>query len=124
VLFPSRSEIAIHRHWCLRRWITPTARNRLSHYLWSDLLAIECAFHEDLPMSVKEQVLQAIHRPPDDIDFRDVADEIAFLSALRKAERDIKEGRISTNEQMKARLAEWTAQCHELPLTTSSQSKK
>lgn len=31
-----------------------------------------------LDMSVKEQVLQAIQRLPDDIDFRDVADEIAL----------------------------------------------
>ncbi len=59
-------------------------------------------------MSIKDQVLQAIHRLPDDIDYRDVADEIAFLAALRLAEGDIKEGRLVTNEQMKARIAEWT----------------
>ena len=57
-------------------------------------------------MSVKEQVLQAIHRLPDDIDYRDVAEEIAFLSAVREAERDIEEGRLLTNEQMKARITE------------------
>jgi predicted transcriptional regulator len=60
-------------------------------------------------MSVKEQVLQAIHQLPDDIDYRDVADEIAFLAAVREAERDIAEGRLVTNEQMKARIAEWVA---------------
>ena len=60
-------------------------------------------------MSVKEQVLQAIHRLPDDIDYRDVADEIAFLAAMREAERDIAEGRLVTNEQMKARIGEWVA---------------
>ena len=60
-------------------------------------------------MSVKEQVLQAIHRLPDDIDYRDVADEIAFLAAVREAERDISEGRLVSSEQMKARIAEWTA---------------
>jgi predicted transcriptional regulator len=59
-------------------------------------------------MSVKEQVLQAIHRLPDDIDYRDVAEEIAFLAAIEEAERDIEEGRLVTNEQMKARIAEWT----------------
>ena len=59
-------------------------------------------------MSVKEQVLQAINRLPDDIDYRDVADEIAFLSAVREAGRDIEHGRVITNEQMKARIAEWT----------------
>ena len=38
-------------------------------------------------MSVKEQV-------PDDIDYRDVTDEIAFLAALREAEEDIQSGRL------------------------------
>ena len=60
-------------------------------------------------MSVKDQVLQAIHRLPDDIDYRDAADEIAFLVAVREAERDIEEGRVISNEQMKARVAGWTA---------------
>jgi hypothetical protein len=59
-------------------------------------------------VSVKEEVLQAINRLPDDIDYRDVADEIAFLSAIREAEHDIKQGRLITNEQMKARIGEWT----------------
>ena len=59
-------------------------------------------------MSVKEQVLQAINRLPDDIDYRDAADEIAFLTAVREAERDIEQGRLVTNEQMKARIGEWT----------------
>jgi predicted transcriptional regulator len=55
-------------------------------------------------MSVKDQVLRAIHRLPDDIDYRDVAEEIAFLAAVREAERDIDEGRLVADEQMKARL--------------------
>ena len=57
----------------------------------------------------KDQVLQAINRLPDDIDYRDVADEIAFLSAMQEAERDIDQGRLITNEHMKARIDEWTA---------------
>ncbi|MBA3833209.1 MAG: hypothetical protein H0X34_15205 [Chthoniobacterales bacterium] len=60
-------------------------------------------------MSVKEQVLQAINRLPDDINFRDVTEEIAFLAAVREAEQDIEQGRVITNEQMKARIGEWTA---------------
>jgi predicted transcriptional regulator len=60
-------------------------------------------------MSVKEQVLQAIHRLPDDIDYRDVADEVAFLAAVREAEHDINAGRLVANNQMKARIAEWIA---------------
>jgi predicted transcriptional regulator len=60
-------------------------------------------------MSVKDQVLQAIQRLPDDIDYRDVADEIAFLAAVREAERDIDEGRLVANEDMKARISGWVA---------------
>lgn len=59
-------------------------------------------------MSVKEQVLQAINRLPDDIDYRDAAEEIALLAAVREAERDIEQGRLVTNEQMKVRIGEWT----------------
>jgi hypothetical protein len=44
---------------------------------------------------VKEQVLQAIQRLPNDIDFRDVTDEIALLAAVQEAERDIQDGRLS-----------------------------
>ena len=59
-------------------------------------------------MSVKEQILQAVERLPDDIDYRDASEEIAFLAAVREAERDIEDGRLVTNEQMKTRIAEWT----------------
>ena len=59
-------------------------------------------------MSVKEQILQAVERLPDNIDYRDASEEIAFLAAVREAERDIEDGRLVTNEQMKARIAEWT----------------
>jgi len=59
-------------------------------------------------MSVKEQVLQAINRLPPDANFRDVAEEIAFLAAMREAEQDIADDRLIINEQMKTRIGEWT----------------
>ena len=59
-------------------------------------------------MSVKEQVLQAIQRLPEDIDFRDVADEIALLAAVHEAETDIREGRLVSNAQMRSRIEGWT----------------
>jgi predicted transcriptional regulator len=59
-------------------------------------------------MSVKEQVLQAIHRFPDDMNYRDAAEEIAFLAAVHEAEREIEEGRLVTNEEMRTRIAEST----------------
>jgi predicted transcriptional regulator len=60
-------------------------------------------------MSVKEQVLQAIQRIPKDIDFRDVTDEIALLAAVQEAERDIEDGRLISNDEMKSRIAQWSA---------------
>jgi len=57
-------------------------------------------------MSVKEQVLQAIQRLPNDIDFRDMKDEIALLAAVQEAERDIEDGRLISNDEMKSRIAE------------------
>jgi predicted transcriptional regulator len=59
-------------------------------------------------MSVKEQILQAIQRLPDDIDFRDVTDEIALLAAVHEAERDIQEGKLVSNEEMRSRIEGWT----------------
>ena len=59
-------------------------------------------------MSIKEQVLHAINRLPDDADFRDVTEEIAFLAAVCEAEHDLQQGRVVSNDQMKARIAEWT----------------
>ena len=63
---------------------------------------------ESFVMSVKDQVLQLIHRLPDDIDYRDVSEEIAFLAAIKDAELDIEQGRLVSNEQMRERIAAWT----------------
>jgi hypothetical protein len=57
--------------------------------------------------TVKEQVLHALHRLPDDADFRDVNEEIALLAAVAEAEDDIRGGRLIGNHEMKARLDEW-----------------
>lgn len=60
-------------------------------------------------MSVKEQVIEAIQRLPNDINFRDVVEEVAILAALNEAELDIEQGRLVTNDQMKARIDQWIA---------------
>jgi len=69
--------------------------------------AIRFALESSL-MSVKDQVLQLIHRLPDDIDYRDVSEEIAFLAAIKDAELDIEQGRLVSNQQMRERIAAWT----------------
>ena len=60
-------------------------------------------------MTIKPQVLQAIHRLPEDVEYRDIVEEIAFLQAIDEAECDIQQGRLVTNEKMRSRIAAWTA---------------
>jgi hypothetical protein len=104
-----RSYFLIHPSYfflsCVRCRFKQTAdqtRDKETHCIANCLLV-----RYSLIVSVKEQVLQAINRLPDDIDYRDAADEIAFLAAVGEAERDIEQGRVVSNEQMKARIAEW-----------------
>ncbi len=58
-------------------------------------------------MSIKHQVLSAIQRLPDDIDFRDVSEEIALLAGVEEAEDDIRRSRLVSNGEMKSRISEW-----------------
>lgn len=60
-------------------------------------------------MTVKESIMEAIHRLPDDVDFKDVADEIAFLAALRQAEDEIAQGKTVSNEDVRKKLEQWTS---------------
>ena len=59
-------------------------------------------------MSIKEQAIAIIRRLPEDANLRDIEEELAFLSALQEAEGDIQGGRLVSNEEMKARLQEWS----------------
>jgi hypothetical protein len=58
-------------------------------------------------VSIKQQVLSAIQRLPDDIDFRDITEEIALLAAVQEAEDDIQENRVISSEEMKGRIESW-----------------
>ncbi len=58
-------------------------------------------------MSAKELSLAAIARLPEDADFRDISEEIAFLAGVRVAERDIEEGRVISDGEMRARIDSW-----------------
>lgn len=58
-------------------------------------------------MTAKQLVLEAVHRLPEEASFHDIADEIAFLSAIREGEEDLKQGRVVSNEEMKRRLDSW-----------------
>ena len=58
-------------------------------------------------MNAKQMVLEAVHRLPDEAGFTDIAEEIAFLAAIREGEEDVKQGRFISNEEMKKRLDSW-----------------
>lgn len=60
-------------------------------------------------MSAKESVLQAIHRLPDDVDYRAIAEEIAFLAALEQGDQDIQAGRVVSNEDVRKKLESWAS---------------
>ncbi|MEW6160378.1 MAG: hypothetical protein AB1813_23330 [Verrucomicrobiota bacterium] len=60
-------------------------------------------------MTIKEAALEAIHRLPDDADYRVIAEEIAFLAALEKGDRDIAKGKVVSNEEVRKRLESWTS---------------
>jgi len=57
--------------------------------------------------SAKQMVLEAVHRLPEEASFQDIAEEVAFLAALRKGQDDISEGKVISNEEMKRRLDSW-----------------
>ncbi|MDP4624030.1 MAG: hypothetical protein NWT08_02715 [Akkermansiaceae bacterium] len=57
--------------------------------------------------NVKERVLQAIQRLPDDAGYRDVSEEIALLAAVADAEEEIKKGNLVSSETMELRLESW-----------------
>jgi hypothetical protein len=57
--------------------------------------------------TVRDQVIHALQRLPDDVDFRDVTEEIALLAAVDEAEDDIRTGKLIDNDTMKARLDDW-----------------
>jgi predicted transcriptional regulator len=58
-------------------------------------------------VTAKQAVLEAIHRLPNEATFQDIADEIAFLAAIREGEEDLKNGKVVSNEEMKRRLDTW-----------------
>ena len=57
--------------------------------------------------TAKQMVLEAVHRLPEEADFHDIAEEIAFLAAIREGENDLHEDKVVSNDEMKRRLDSW-----------------
>ncbi|MDQ6632776.1 MAG: hypothetical protein M3Y82_13640 [Verrucomicrobiota bacterium] len=60
-------------------------------------------------MTAKQTVLDALNRLPEEISFRDISEEVAFLAALREGEEQIRKGQVISNEEMKSRLDSWAS---------------
>lgn len=54
-------------------------------------------------------VLSALNRLPDDVEFKDIAEEVAFLAAIQEGQEDLIQGRLISNEEMKKRIDSWTS---------------
>lgn len=54
--------------------------------------------------TAKQMILEAVHRLPNEATFNDIAEEVAFLAAIRDGEEDIRNGRIVSNAEMKQRI--------------------
>ncbi len=57
--------------------------------------------------TAKQMVLEAVHRLPEEASFHDIAEEVAFLAALREGQEDLSQGKVVSNEEMKQRLDSW-----------------
>jgi predicted transcriptional regulator len=55
-------------------------------------------------MTAKQMILEAVHRLPDEASFHDIAEEVAFLAAIREGQQDLEQSRVVSNEEVKRRL--------------------
>lgn len=60
-------------------------------------------------LTIKQTVIEAVDRLPEDVSYKDVAEEIAFLAALREAEDAIEKKLVVSHNDVKARLELWTS---------------
>ena len=60
-------------------------------------------------MTPKQKALQTLATLPEDATYEDVQQEVRILAALEEAERDIRERRVVSHDEVKQRLAGWTS---------------
>ena len=71
-------------------------------------LPVDFDFSEEARRERACHTMQAIHRLPDDVGYRAIAEEIAFLAALEQGDQDIHSGRVVSNEDVRKKLESWT----------------
>ena len=60
-------------------------------------------------MSNKELVLEAVNELADDAPLDEFAERIQILDAIHQGERAIENGQFISHDELKARVATWTA---------------
>ena len=59
--------------------------------------------------SPKAIVREALDRMPENASFEEIMEEIEILAGLERAEQDIRDGRVSSNAEVKERAKTWTS---------------
>ena len=59
--------------------------------------------------SIKEQALTLIQGLPEDCTMEDVQDRISFMASIEAGLRDVREGRVISNEEFQRRVTGWLA---------------
>jgi hypothetical protein len=57
--------------------------------------------------TAKEEVREIINRLPDDISLEEIQYHIYVHQKILRGLKDVKEGRVFSNEEMKKRIAKW-----------------
>ena len=60
-------------------------------------------------MSNKELAIEAVRDLPEGATFDEILEHLAILAAICQGQEDVKNGRVISHEEMKRRVATWTA---------------
>ncbi|WP_035600883.1 hypothetical protein [Haloferula sp. BvORR071] len=61
-------------------------------------------------MSTKELALDTIRDLPEDASWQDVEERIRFVAAIDRAREDVRQGRVTPHEEVRALLDEWISE--------------
>ena len=55
----------------------------------------------------KLQVLESIEKLPDEFSIEEVIDRLIVLEKIERGQRDVKEGKVRTEDEARKRLSKW-----------------
>jgi predicted transcriptional regulator len=61
-------------------------------------------------MSTKQIVIEALQKLPEDADFVDISEKIAFMAAIEEGEQAFREGRVISDSEMQGRIEQWLSE--------------